>query len=233
MIRVDLIEVKEFENKLKDMRLKSFPFATKGAINGYAFATQKIARQTISENMIERNKFTKQSIRVIHTRTLKMSAQESEVGSIATYMADQEFGATKGKGRNKHGVRLTTSYAAGQDGAKPRTKLARGSNDIRKISLNKGKIKAKTRRQKNLVAVRNAAKTNQRYVFIDTGRKKAIYRVIGGKKNPRVKMVHDLTRQSVEIKKNPWLFPSVRKVQPMMESIYKRELQRQIDRLTK
>lgn len=228
MIEIDQKQIKQLERDLKTFKRRALPFATKATVNGAAFATQKTARRDINVKMITRNRFTEQSVRVEQTRTLKINQQIAVVGSIADYMADQEFGGTnRPEGEN---VAIPTGYSAGQEKQQPRTKLPRKPNKLANIRLKRRRRGATSRKQRNVAAVKAAAQSTNKYVFLDLGKRKGIFKVVGGKRKPRLKMVYDLTRKSTPIPKNPWLKPAVDHTQQKMPAIYFKALQFQAKR---
>lgn len=238
MFKIDTNDIKELESELKAFANKAYPFATRKTLNDAAFQAQKIARNDIRENMINRNRFTVQSIRVEQTRTLQVSSQASVVGSIADYMEDQEFGSVKSKG-GKNGVAIPTSYSAGQnENSRVRTRLPRKANTMANINLTRRRKRSKTRRQRNLLAVQDAVATGRRFIFMDLGRTQGIFKVVGGQKSfkrgwpkgAKLKMIYDLTRQSVVIPKNPWLKPAVDETQRMIPAFYADALRFQLKR---
>lgn len=231
-LSINTREIDKLEAWLAVLNDRAIPFATKSALNSTAFLSRKVAQKfTIPQKMTLRNKHAVGSVRVEMAKTLRISKQESKVGSIVDYMADQEFGAIKPT-RGKEGVRITTNFAAGQpDSQKPRTKVARGANKIRKIQLKRGKRKGKSRKQRNLIAIAEAGKSNNKYVFLNLGRRKGIFRVVGRSKTRRIKMVHDLTKPSVKIPRNPWLQPATKSAFRLMPKFYIKALNFQIDRI--
>lgn len=230
MIKINLKQVKEMEARLGEMKSIAVPFAVRSTMNAAAFQAQTVARRGIKRNMILRNKFSVRSIQVEATKDLKRP--EAVIGSVAKYMSDQEFGTTKSK-KGKVGVPLTTSYASGEgQGTQPRKKLARKPNQLRNIMLRKSsRRRGKTRKQRNLIAVREAAGSTNKLVYLRTGRTKAIFRVLGGKRRPRLKMLYNLKHQSVRIPRNPWLRPAVLKVGKRLPQIHFLSLQFQFRKL--
>lgn len=223
MFKINDKEIKEFEADLKTFARKAYPFATKNTINQAAFTAQTLAKLDIQTNMVNRNKFTVQSIQVEQSRTLQVSRQAAVVGSTADYMETQEFGGIKAK-TGSQGVSIATSYSAGQGEGAVRTRLPRKANTLAAIKLRKRGGKALSRRQRTVVQIKAAATTGKRFVFLDLGRKKGIFRVIGGVRNAKIKMVHDMTEQSVTIPRNPWLKPAVDTTQIMIPDMYKKSL---------
>ena len=229
MFNVNVRDIKEMEKDLKVFASRAYPFATRETINSAAFIAQKVYRRAIKRELVTRNKFTIQSIQVEQSRTLVVNRQSSTVGSIADYMEDQEFGGTKAK-RGKKGVSITTGYAAGQEGQQPRTRLARRPNQLVNILLTKRRKAKGSRKQRNLIAVKQAAASSNKYVYMDLGRKKGIFKVLGGKRRPFVKMVHDLSLQSIRIPRTPLLGPAFDRTQALIPALYEKSLRFQVKR---
>jgi len=218
MFKFDDKEIQRYEREIKAYAHKAFPFVTKNTLNKAAFRTQKIARKDVRVKMVLRNNFTERSIQVNKVEGLNVRTQKSSVGSTLDYMLDQEFGTVITK-TGSRGVSIPTGFSAGQQGSQPRTRLPRLRNTMRRIRL-KGKNKrmGKTRKQRLLRSVQEAVNTGNRFVFLDLGRRQGIFKVVGGRKgvkrgwpkNAQLKMVHDMTSQSVTIPKNPWLEPAWR-----------------------
>lgn len=230
MFGVNTRDIKEMERDLKTFAKDAFPFATRKTLNDAAFQSQRAARADVREGMVNRNRFTVQSIRVEQARTLRVGRQSATVGSIADYMEDQEFGAVKSK-TGKEGVSIATSWSAGQgENARPRTRIPRKPNQMANIQLQRRRKKGTGRKQRNIAAIKQAAETGRTYVFLDLGRTKGIFKVTGGKRRPKIKMVHDMSRQSVVIPKNPWLKPAFDDTTRMVPAFYADALRFQIRR---
>ena len=223
MITVDTGQLEQLEKSLIRLRVGAIPFATKATINRAAFETRKVAQANIRQDMTNRNKFTVQSVRVEQAKTLNIRNQQSVVGSIADYMETQEFGGTK------KDPAIATGYSAGQEGARPRTRLPRKPNKLRNIKLG-AKSKVRTRAQRNVATIRQAAGSSNKYVYLKGRKSEGLFRVLGGKKKPRIKMVHDLSRKSVDIPKSPWLLPATDAVTPKLDSFYASALRFQLKR---
>lgn len=230
MIGVDNRDIRELERDLKTFANRAYPYATRQTLNDTAFQAQRIAREDVRNDMVLRNRFTVQSIQVDQARTLAVSRQAATVGSIADYMEDQEFGATKAK-KGSEGVAIATSYSAGQgQDAQPRTRLPRKPNKLANIQLQNKRRRGSSRKQRNLIAIKDAAASGNKFVFLDLGRRKGIFRVTGGKRNPKIRMVHDLSNQSVVIPKNPWLKPAFDESLRMLPAFYADALRFQLRR---
>lgn len=229
MITIDNKDIKRFEKDLLTFKSKAMPFATKNMLNNLAFEAQKVSKQTIESKMIMRNKFTIQSIRYEKTNTLDINKQESKVGSVAPYMETQEIGGIKNK-TGKYGVTIATGYSAGQEGSNVRTKLPTNSNKMKNIVLNSRIKNAKSKKQQNFLLINQSAKDGKKFIFLDLGKTKGIFKLIGGKKNSKIKMVHSMSKSSVTIPKNEWLNPSVEIALKKRDTFYKDSLIFQLKR---
>ena len=221
---------KELERQLGSFVERAIPFATRNTLNAGAFAMQKDIKRELKRDFTLRNQHTVRSIQVEKARTLNMGNMEAVVGSTAGYMEDQEFGTTKSK-QGKKGVAIPTGYSAGQKGAQPRTGLPTEPNTLKNIQLNKKGRKGSSRKQKNVVAIKQAARSGKRFVYLDLGTSEGIFKVIGGPRYNRIRMVHDLSRQSVEIPAKPWLKPAEVRILTKMPAIHLKSLKFQMERL--
>lgn len=236
MFKLDTDEIKQLESDLKHFASRSLPFATKHTLNTFAWGSRKRALVQMPHQFTLRNKWTERSIMVHPTRSLRISQQESAVGSTQEYMAEQEFGSTE-VAKGKHGVPIPTSYAAGQGHSKHRTRVVRAASRLARIQFRK--TRGKNKKQRMVLAVRNAVATGRRHVFIDFGRRKGILKVIGGSKrvkrgwpgNARLEMVHDLTHKSVTTPASPWMEHATTLPPEFIHRTYKEALEFQINRM--
>ena len=126
---------------------------------------------------------------------------------------------------------MTTSYASGEgDTARPRRRLARRANSLRMIKLKNTHIKAHSRKQLSFLRVREAIASGTRFVFLDLGRTKGIFRIVGRGKGARIRLVQDMSRRSTLVRPRPWLGPAVDKTQKIMPELFIQSLQQQVDR---
>lgn len=232
MITFDDKQIRKFEKKLSKISKRAIPFAVKNSLNDVAFKTRTVAQGEIGRKFIERNKWSRRSVQVETARGLSKRSLVSRVGSLEQYMADQEFGARK-RSKGRHGVPIATNYSSGEGvGSGPRKRLPRKPNKIRNIKLSGRNKKGMSRKQRNLIAIRQAAGSNKKIVFLDLKRRKGLFKVIGGKRRPKLKMLHDMTRKSVRIPKRPWLLPSAIKTQKRFHAgFYRKRLRQQLARI--
>ena len=221
-------QTKQFESDLKTFAAKALPFATKATLNKTAFEARREWQKNISDDLVNRNKFTRNSIRVEQTKSLRIRDQAAIVGSIAAYMDTTEFGGTERGGSGAKAI--ATSYSAGQgEGVRPRTRLPRKPNKMSSIRLKRVRG-AQGRKQRNLLAVKQAAESGNRYAFLDLGKRKGIFRVMGGKRKLRVRMVWSMSKRSVRIPATPTLGPAVSTVAPRVPEYYRQALEFQLKR---
>ena len=220
MFKIDNKDIRRFEADLDRFAHRALPFATKATLNSAAFTAQRKAKVGIKKGMSLRNAFSLRSIQVEQTHTLRISQQASVVGSTADYMEDQEFGVIKGK-KGKVGVAIPTSYAAGLgENAQPRTRLPRKANKIQNIQLQRRRKKGGGAKQRNIVAIKQAAASGRKFVFLDLKKSKGIFKVTGSAKKPLIKMIYDMSRASVVVPRNPWLEPAFKATQRDIPNIY-------------
>lgn len=226
---VDMRQVDKLERELKTFKKTAIGFASKTAINEAAFESRKQAQALITQKWVLRNKWTARSIQVEKAKSSRNPI--AAVGSVSPYMETQEFGGTRGS-QGSEGVPIATSVAAGLgQGSRPRKRLPRRPYRLASIKLAKRRKRGSNRSQRNIAAIREAASSGRKFVFLDLKRSKGIFKVTGGAKKPRIKMLWSMSKKSVRIPKNPWLKPSFDKVSKRMPEFYFEALQFQIDRL--
>lgn len=226
-ITANATQVRQLENKLRNLNRRGLPFAEIETVNRAAFETQKNARRELGGRMTLRNAWSERSILV---RKANRQTMEAATGSTQPYMETQEIGGRE-DATGKHGVAIPTSVASGEGrGAKPRQKMVRRPNRVSNITLARN-ARTSNRKQRNAIAVKEAIRTGRRYIFLELQRRKGLFRVYGGKRKPRVEMIQDLSRKSVNIPRNPWLMPAAQKQAAALPRYYAAALKRQLARL--
>ncbi len=224
MLKMDTRELRRLEDNLRELNAKGVHFAERNTVNDLAFATQKEARQTIRSEFVNRNKWTERSVQVDRAKSLRDSA---EVGSTERYMADQEFGRVKTENTN-----IPTPAASGESPrARTRRRPVRRANRMNAITLSRTKTAGMSQKQRNIVTVKQAKETGRKFVFLQRGQERGIYKVMGRKTKPKTRKVQDLSRRVAVVPRNPWLAPSSRTVMARAPELYAKQLQRQLDRL--
>jgi len=233
MIKIDFGNLERFQRDMGKFATRALPHAAKAGLNSVAFDARKVALKRINRTFTTRNRFTERSVRVDKAKGLRMDSMQSVMGSTADYMATQETGGTKRK-RGKQGLAIPTSFSSNEGNtATPRRKTPTASNKLARIQVRNrfdrfGK-RTKNRGQRNVMAVKQAVR-HKRAFFMKTRRGAGLFRVKGGKSNPRVKMVYDLSKQSVRLKSKPWMRPTVAKMSKRAPKIMQRALAEQVRR---
>lgn len=240
MIDVDTEELKQLVSDLKTFKARAYPFATKFTVNSAAFQARDRTLAAMDKKQILRNKpFIRKSVQVVTARTLRVSQQEARMGGVPDFMEDQEFGGIKRR-KGKFGVPLATSVVSGEGrGARPRKKVPRAALRLSKIKFTKkSKKKFKSRRQEIFVQTLLAIQAGQRFIFLDTGERQAIYGIRGrGKldRNGRItgvkmEMLYDLSEDDVPIPRTPTFAPATIATQKQIPAIYLRAVIFQLKR---
>ncbi len=228
MFEIDMKQAKNLEKVLEGLNDKGVAFAQRDAVNDMAFATMRTSRETIRNEFTNRNKWTAGSVRVDRAKSTRDS---SEVGSTEEYMADQEFGKVK----TEH-TQMAAPAASGESNrAKVRRKPVRRRNRMTNIRLTNGSRGARigSRAQQNIVALREAKAAGRKFVYLDRGKVKGIYRVMGTKRKPKARMIQNMTRRVAVVPRHPWLAPSTATVTARAPEIYHAQLVRQLGRLSR
>ncbi len=229
-MEINTKDIRRLERTLTGMSKHGVKFATMFAMNGAAFEARQLAVRNVEKKFITRNAWTKRSIRVNKGNTRDLRAS---VGSTEDYMRKQELGGSERAGGRK-GVAIATSYSSGEgENARPRRKLSRRPNRIRNITLKNTTGRARGRKARNVAKVKEAAKGSNKVVYLDglTGKKKrGLFRITGGKRRPKVKMIQDMSQKKVRTRKKPWLGPATRTAAKGIPRRYKKSLLMQIDK---
>lgn len=247
---VDVREIRKLTADLEGFRRYAITNTARGVLNRLAFETQRESKSNIRGGFINRNNYTERSVQVDMARGSNLATMESRTGSVADYMDEVEFGGTK-VSKGKEGVPIATPAAANQSG-RPRTKLPTARNRLRAIALAKKRADIpggfKNERQRLLVTVWQAVEDGNRFVFLNIGARRGIFKVVGGRpgtkrrivkgtrrsgwpRGARLMLIHDLTHKTTNVPRNPWLLPAVRDVEQRLPRFYEDEITRQVERL--
>ena len=220
-----MFSVDDRQVRLMAERLGKIPLsiAQKNTLNKQARITQINAKLHVQKNMLIRNTWTVRSIRVDYAKDRHGFAI---TGSTERYMMHQEFGYTD----HKH-TSMATPFAGGESNrAKVRTRQVRKANRLANIKIRKtGTRSAGNQLQQNMATLREAKANGDKFVYLQYGRKRGIYKVFGTKRKPKARKVQDLTRKVAVIPKNPWLEPS-RVSEQETKDIFFAEMRKQVNR---
>lgn len=204
-VKVDLADYAKYEKQLGKFAKVAVPYAMRNGLNTMAFEGRKLWQGEMQDKFILRNTWTTRRILVVKAAGSSISAMQSIVGSPDDYLDKQEDG----------GVQLgsvPTRVASGEgEGAGPRRKLVRGANKLSAIQLTARSRKG-TRKQKNAAAIRMAVAAGKRFVFLQLGRTKGLFKLKGGGKHPQVSMVWNTTKKRHAVHATPTLGPAVKRL---------------------
>jgi hypothetical protein len=235
MFTFDDTNIKRMERDLQTFARRAVPFATRTTLTRTAFEARNDWQEQIDKNLINRNQWTRRSVRVEQARGLDVDTMEARVGSIADYMETTEEGGTESGQTGAHSI--PTSYAAGQKGQRPPTRVARRRYRMPNIRIESQPDKQyASRAQEIYLKMLMAVRSGQRFIFMEDGSTRGIYEVKGrvnargALTNVKVNMVQDLSRRSVTISPTPTLQPALDIVGPKISGIYREAVLEQLKR---
>jgi len=246
-VGIDKTDLEWLENAVDRIGDRALPIATQRTLNDAAFETRKTGVAIAKHIFTMRNKDAERSIQVTKAfPSRNIGRQQSEVGSVREYMAEQEEGFTK-QSTGKHGIPVPTPGAAGQPGAHHRTKAIRRQNLLGNIRVARGLAGAyrnsyTNRRQRMVRMAQDAVELGHRVIFIKrmNGKKlQGFYRVIGGRRTKRgwpegakLQFIYQIKDKSITTEPHPWLAPATKMVsERVLRQRYIHHLNAQLERV--
>lgn len=199
---------------LEKVAKRAIPHATRNFLNNAAFEGRKLWQQEMRDRFTLRNNWTVKGVRVQKARGINPKTMEARVLHPDGYLYKQEYGGVERR------AAVPTPTAAGQGRAGKRTKLVRRPFKVGAIQL-ADRLKAGSRQQRNAAAVRMAAAKGRRFVYLEGAKKHGLFLIKGGKRNPRVEMLHDTTSGSHRVPPHPTLGPAISKLQGVAPKLMK------------
>lgn len=181
--------------------------AMRESLNATAFEARRTWGKEIESRLTVRNKYTSRiALRVEKAKGRATFAMFSKVGSIADFMHKQEKGGpTKGP--------IPGPAAAGQKSGGMRTKPVRKVNRLSALMATRGK--GKTQQQRNAMAIAMAKRTGKKYAVLERDKGgMGVFRILGGKRSAKTRLMWVVGRGSSRIKPTPTLEPTIRIVEP-------------------
>lgn len=195
--------IDEARRDLQTFASKAVPYAARNALNTIAFEARGEWQRQIKGSFTLRNRFTERSILVTKAQGRDVSRMASFVGSVAPYMGDQESGATV---RGKSGLKgIPAPAAAGQQPGGKRTRLVRAANRLGAINVAHPRLTG-SRQQRNAIALAVARRKGQKVALLERPKGgKGLFRLMGGKRRIRTRLLWDFSKRSVRVKSEPTL----------------------------
>jgi hypothetical protein len=223
IITVDLRSWDKLKKELEREVPKAVKYAVRDALNAAAFETRREWSKEIESRFTTRNKYTgRAALRVERAIGIDVRSMQSSVGSIADYMAKQEFGgATKGP--------IPGPVAAGQAPGAKRTKPVRATNRIR--TLQAARVRGGSRKQRNAAAMAMAKRKGQKHAVLDRpGGGQGLFRITGSKRKLSTRLVWAVGRGSSRVPATPTLQPVLRRLMPTYERLAEQAFLKQLKR---
>lgn len=222
-IEIDTRQLRLLEADLLMLAKRGLPYATRQTINDLAFKARGEWQALLGKKFILRNQFTTRSIRVEQARSLEIGDQQAIVGSVAAYLLTQEEGGTlRGRGQSKP----VPTLAARVSGSLK--KLVSRPNRMSRIQLKARH--GRSQQQRNAIQIAQAQKSGSKFVYLEKGAKRGIFRRFGGKRSTRLVLVQNLSHRSVTIKARETMGPAVQASLGWGQRLYQRALEAQLAR---
>ena len=231
-MNIDEKSVQKAIKGLENLSRGALPLAVRNTLNDLAFEGREAMQDEIQRKFTNRNKWTKNNVRVNKASGYDIGSMESEAGHTEAYMeTQQDGGRVKGKsGRSKPVA--NTNARTGKSNARLVPKRNIMSNlDAVKGGSRKGSKKA------NFVAKAVVGKREKKVLI----HKDTVYRVgrVSGLKGKKVKIklipLYKLQDNGVQIKRTNWKDPADRKVatENNVNKIFLKNAEKAVDRYIK
>jgi hypothetical protein len=223
-IKVDLRDVEKYAAQLGKFAKTAMPHGVRNGLNTMAFEGRKLWQGEMKEQFILRNTWTSRRLLVVKASGSSVAGMKSIVGSPDDYLDKQEAG----------GVQLgsvPTKVASGEgEGGGPRRKLVRGPNKLSAISLPTRSRKG-SRKQRNAAAIRMSVAKGSKFVFLNLGKTKGLFKLKGGGRRPKVSMVWNTSKKRHVVRAHPTLGPAVKRLGFKADAIMANAMEQQLRRL--
>lgn len=224
-IHFDDREFRKLAKRLHTAAPKALQYTARDALNTAAFEARKAWQSEMQATFTLRNRWTVGSIRVEKARGLNLRTMQSRVGSALDYLETQEFGGEI-RGRGNQGYRYPTKRA------KPPGRVVRQRFRMARIQLTHPDLSQHaSTRQKIAVAARKVRASGVKFAFLEvSGTIRGMYQLMGSKRRPKMRLLWDMTRGSVQIPKHATLEPAVERTRRRMPRYARGALLRQLKR---
>lgn len=230
-VHIELRGLDEMQRQLETMAKRAVPYAARETLNRLAFAGRAIWQGEMQSSLTLRNAFTTRRVLVERASGTRLREMEAILGHTEDYVRRLEFGI--GERARRGGVAIPTEHAAGQAEKTLRAGRKRAVKKaliIRVLGKVKRQSKSLPRRVRNARAVQQAIRSGQRLAYLETDKRRGIYRIIGGRKRPRIRKLYDLTRRAVPLPRIPTLQRTLDATLLQAPTLAYQALARQLDR---
>jgi hypothetical protein len=227
-VKVDVGDFGDLSKMLGKLAKRGIPYAARNAVNGCAFEARKAWLGRSSSDLVLRNTFTQRSMRIDKATGTKVEGMKAELGSTSPYMGTQEEGGDVGPRSGAHRPIPTTSSAGQGLKRRPRTRPVQGKNLQSALTVG-SRPQGSNRRYRNMLAVVAAAAGNG-IAYLDLGKRKGLFRVVGLKRRIKITMLWDLSRPRVHLKGTHTLEKALVDAAPRMRKVTHAAIEDQVKR---
>jgi len=229
-ITIDTRDFGKLHDELEKFRKTALPYAQRNALNDCAFELRKQWQSEIKRAFVIRSPFTERSIRVDKATGLDTRTMKSVTGSVASYMGDQEEGATV-HGRGKHKAIPAPAAGGGAPGSNQRPGLVRARYRVSAIQVGHPSLAKYGRRRQNAVVMAIAIRKGERFAILNRIKGgKGIFEVRGLKRSGKTKLIWDLSRSTVKVKPAPTMHRAAVICAPRFQKLTENALLNQLKR---
>lgn len=231
-ISVHLDGLDAMQRELERIARRAVPFAARETVNGLAFAGRAAWQDEMRQTLTLRNRYTERSIRVEAARTLRMDQMEARLGHPEPYVRLLEFGGREKASRRFRAVptEIAARQTFGSLGGGRKAAVAPRAVITKLGDLRVPGAASRGRKANNARSIRAALKSGKRLAVLDLGKGKGIYRVVGGKRKPRIQKLYDVSRRSTPVPRRPTLGPALERALRVGPTIAFAALTKQLSR---
>lgn len=195
-LKVTYIGLDVFKKRVKRLE-HQYPKIRRNTLNDMAFVARREIQKDLGNQFTLRNSFTAGSIAV--NKASESRGSFAAVGSMQNYMRTQEYGG------NQSIKNIPTTDARVNKAA---TKMVRANLRLSKM----GSLTKKTGTNREAyIAIQQARRRKQKLVVLEVNGRKGIYQ-LNNTRSPKgksasgdIRLIHDLSRKSVNITAVDWL----------------------------
>jgi hypothetical protein len=227
MLDVDLSDVHRLRRKLELVSRKAIPHAARNGLNFVAFEARKQWQGEIRRSFTLRNQFTERSVRVDKARGTDVRRMEAVTGSVAPWMLRQEEGGVAKAARTYLPIPQNIARRGGSE-AKP----VRAGARLTRLRFQRGRRPTGgSPRKRNLIALLQAKRQGRKHAILEReAGGYAIYKVMGGKRSIRTRMLYDLSHKAVRTPAEPTLQRALDRTGPKVVHLLKKAIVAQLRR---
>jgi hypothetical protein len=239
---IDTREIQALEKTIEAISSRAIPIAIQQTLSNTARNAYNNIQQDIGKKFVIKNKWTARSMSHQRATGLNVDKMAAHVGSVQDYMAKQESGFSN-VATGQHGVQVPTGDAAGQPGARRRTRVIKKRFRKNNIELTKSlsRRRGNTPAQQRIASIIDTMRAGKRFWFGELNKIVGMWHLKGGRiskkggwpRGMRPKLLYSANHRRNEVKSTRWLEPASEKALKDQTREYGEALARQLNRLKK